>query len=317
MGNINQRVVNGTLESSGAWTPNWTSNLVIVNATTTNTNDSIKITGQAGTALSAANPGYVTFHGAAGTGLVQFQVTADVTINLTGAHWGWGTTGDVTGGLLRVLAINDNATLRWGVALLGGRRTLLTTDTNATATNINLPEEILCTAAVASATNYCFEIGYFRVNFDDTGGAAEDLHAVQTGVGDIITGSSADGYWQPNNSSPTGFSGLPSITTRWTQHGRTIIYTCQNVANGTSDATSFTLTLPAKSLNATGVLPLGTGADNGSTLTGSVYGETASAGITTLTLYTNGAGATWTGANAKGASLRLVYEVGPAASFIE
>src|SRR3990167_5560839 len=234
------------LYALGANTPGWTSNLIIERGTTAVAGDSVVITSVGSTALSSTNPGYVTLPSGTAGDLATFQVTADVTINLTGAHWELGTTGDVTGGLLRVLAINDNGTLRWGVAELGGRNTLLTTDTNATATNINLAEEVLCTAAVASATNSCIEIGFVRADFDDTGGSSEDLWTIQSGINDIYMGITADGYWQPFNSTTTGFTSDPITpnTARWTQVGRTIHY-FYDIPASASDATTMTFTLPA------------------------------------------------------------------------
>src|SRR3990167_6496725 len=287
-------------------------NLAIASATTTNANDSIEITGQEGTALSSTNPGFIALQSATSGQLSIFQVTSDVTILLTGAHWGRGTLGDITGALLRVLAVNDNGTLRWCIAYLGGRETLVTTDTNATQTSITTPESALCNTAVASATNYVADIGYVRSNFDDTGGAAEDLWANQTGVGDIITGRTADGLWQPWNVALTGFDPAPTVNvSRWTQDGLTV--KCYiNTSSGTSNATTLTFNAPVKmNANAGSGLIIGFAntVDNSSELTtpGAFY-SSSSDSVTISVLKNTSTASTWTASNAKGFTGLFEYE---------
>ena len=310
---------NGVIEQGGARFANWMNNIAIVRATTTNTGDSIKITGADGTALSPSNYGWVTLPDPTNQGrLVTFSVTADVTLLLTGCTWGAGGNGDITGAILRVLACNDNGTLRWGVALLGGRTTLLNTDTNATQASVNLPEEVLTNVAVASATNSCREVGYFRADFDDTGGAAEDLWTVQNGVGDVVTGGDADNIWQSWNTVPGGFSANPTVTSsRWTQYKRTIKVDFQRNALGTSNAITHTYTGPAKARNSaiTGFVIMRS-TDNTADVTTQNRCDTT-AGSTTLTFYKTPAAATWTNAGSKGVDFVGEYEVGPSASFIE
>lgn len=290
----------------------WFHNLAIVRGTTSVAGDSVKITSADGTALSATNIGYITLNGTTAGQTVEFQVTADVTINLTGAHWGAGTLGDLTAALLRVLAINDNGTLRWGVALLGGRTTLLTTDTNATATNINLPEEVLCTAAVGSATNRCRELGYVRVDFDDTGGSSEDLWIIQSGIDDCVTGESCDGIYQPWKPFTSGFtSDPPGGTFYWTQHGRTGILQFNSTA-AASDSTGFTATAPFKIRYTTSGTISDVTDNSASGATGVVR---STAGSQTMTMLRSSAAA-WTAANNKAAVFNQAFEVGPAASFL-
>jgi hypothetical protein len=163
-------------------------NLGLANATTTNASDSIKVQG-ADAALSATNPLYVNLPTVSSPGrMTRFSATADVTINLTGAHWGLGTNGDFTDIILRVYAINDNGTLKWGVSNKGGLRSIADTAASTTATNINTQPEMLVNSALSSGTWPCREVGWFLGDFDDTGGAAEDLWAVQTGAGEIMVG---------------------------------------------------------------------------------------------------------------------------------
>jgi len=291
------RITSGVIEQGGANMATWMNNLAIVRATTTNAGDTVRITSADGSALSPSNYGWITLPGTTAGQLSTFSLTADVSIVLTGAHWGIGTTGDITGALLRVLAINDNGTLRWGVAYQGGRRTLNTSNTSATATDINLPEEVLCTTAVGSATNRCREIGYVKADFDDTGGASEDLWAIQTGIDDVVTGESADGILQPWNYSVTGFSANPtSVNSHWTMIGSTVflIYTA---TAGTSNATTYTMTAPIKSQVGGGCV-VSRVQDNSSYQTGAgMVGFVASS--TTIDLYINGLPNVWTASGTK------------------
>lgn len=163
-----------------------THNIGFAAATTTSAADSIKIQGAAA-ALSATNPGYLCLPNAT-AGLVSvFKITADVTIDLTGAHWGEGTKGDLTDYLLSIYAINDAGTLKYGIGSVNGHRVILNADDTATATSVTTCEKILVNSSLGT-DSACAEIGWFKANFDDTGGAAEDLWAVQTGVGDINEG---------------------------------------------------------------------------------------------------------------------------------
>ncbi len=317
---------NGTVRTDSAGLPSmnvapqahaWFHNIGIARATTTNAGDSVKITSASGTALLATNSAWIDLPGTTAGTVTRFSITADVTILLTGAHWGAGTLGDLTGALLRVLAVNDNGTLRWGVALLGGRNTILTTDSSATTTSVTAPEHVLMkTAAVGSATNRCREIGFVRADFDDTGGAAEDLWAIQTGVDDCTIGESPDGLWQPWNPTYAGFSANPTTNTaRWTQVGRMIHLLLARQNLGTSNATTFTIAAPVKGARVSSVGGLFSSVDNGAdvTLAGMVQTAVAS---TTLSLFKDPSGTAWTAANGKGASLTAVYECGPVASFI-
>lgn len=304
----------GIIEFGGANNPGWMSNVGIFNATTTNANDSISIKDAGGASFSSTNPGWLTIGSATAGQLTTFEITSDITINLTGAHWENGTRGDLTDAILRVLAINDNGTLRIGVALLGGRDIVLTTDTNATGTNINLAEEVLCDTAVASALNSVSEIGYFRANFDDTGGAAEDLWTVQSGSGDIVVGKSADGLWQPFNPSfSSGFSAGPTVTSaRWMQVGRTI--TVDVKITGTSNSTAFPMTPPCDTRRSHFYGKFGI-TDNGSAQSDlGIYA--GASGAATGDIRRDGAATAYTNSGTKAASGTMYFEVGPAASFI-
>lgn len=298
----------GAIKSVGSF-----NNLNLDAATTTNSNDSILV--ECGnSACSATNPGFVVTESATTGQMTVFSVTSNVTINLTGAHWGHGTTGDVSDAIIKVFAVNNNGSLVWCVGLLGGKETLLSTDDSTTATDINLAEEVLCNAAVDSATNSVHPFGWVRANFDDTGGAAEDLWAVQTGAGDINYGN-ADGQWQPWNPTFTGFSANPTVgSARWTQIGQTICVNLYHSGAGTSNATTLTTKLPVKTRNRY-TLPSGLAVNNGSSLTTPAAIQTT-AGSVDVDVYRDMSGAAWTNVNGKKADFNFCYDAGPSASFI-
>lgn len=177
----------GVIKQGGANSPGWMNNIGLAAATTSSSNDSIKITSANGSALSPINVGYVTLPSTTSGLLTTLRITADVTIDLTGAHWGEGGKGDLTDYLLSVYAINDAGTLKWGVASVPGHSIILGSDDSATATDINLIDEVLVNSALTGDSS-CLEVGWFKANFDDTGGTSEDLWSVQASAGDINLG---------------------------------------------------------------------------------------------------------------------------------
>lgn len=300
----------GTGKIIGAPMKVGTYNINLARDITSTAGDSVTIE-CGGTACSATNPGFVVINGTTAGSLAQFTITSDITIDLTGASWGAGGTGNLTGRILRVLFANDNGTLRTCVALLGGRDTLLTTDTNATQSNIDQPEEVLCNTAVSSATNTVLEIGYVRADFNDTG----DVNTIQSGVNDVVTGKSADGLWQPWNPVHTGFDSDPVLgsNTEWTMVGKMITVFYNVVSSGSSDDTVYTLTGPAQ---ASGIYrnSLANQVDGGINTHGAGRISTTQ-DSNTLTLLTESG--SWSGGGNKSGQFTLSYKVGPSASFIE
>lgn len=182
-------IEDGIIKAGGANAPGWINNIALATATTSETGDSIKITSANGSAFhSGKNVGAVTLPSTTAGALITFPVPADITIDLTGAHWGKGTLGDLTDFLLSVYAINDAGTLKWGIAAAPNMTVILNADDNATASSITTSNGVLVNSALGS-DGHCIEIGRFRANFTDTGGASEDLWVVQTGTDDIQLGS--------------------------------------------------------------------------------------------------------------------------------
>jgi hypothetical protein len=113
--------------------------------------------------------------------------------------------------------------------------------------------------------------------------------------------------WFNFDAAPSGFSAVPaSPSYRWRTSGRCIFISYGEPNNGTSNATTFTATVPVAPVNAvTGVA--GTLVDNGTVRT--VAGRvTIGAGSTTMIFRTDMASGAWTNANGKRGVAALFYE---------
>lgn len=250
------------------------------------------------------NRGYVWLRSATDGSIIRGVLTANVSIVLTGAHWGLDTQGDTTNSILRVYAINDGNTANgftptWGVGYQGGFQYIRNTQDNTTATSITLPENILVNANVATDNSPMTDVGYILANFDDTGGASENIWAIQN----THPSESADGLWQPWNITYAGFSANPSGgSARWTQVGKTVTV-LHGANNGTSNATSFTLSVPVKASVGDNILIHTT--DNSANATGRF--RTAASSVT-VTLDRVLAAAGWTNSGAKNAAFTVSLE---------
>ena len=273
--------------------------------------NTIKITSRGGTALSTSNPLIVVIDDPINPGqLSEFVVTSDVSINFDSAVWGFDTYGNLTGVVLRVFAINDNGTLRWGVGLLN-RGVVTTTDTTATAASVNLPEMILCNSAVSSSTNYCMEAGYFFADFTD----ASNTWSIETGAGKVVSGKSGDGIMWPFASTVTGTTTNSTVAAgQGCQIGRRFLFTWDS-STRTSNATGFSMNLPVKARIQTNLV-LGPVIDNSTTPTSPGSAQTQTGGVL-LNLFKDQVQGTWTNVNNKRVfQFEASFEIGPAASFV-
>lgn len=263
----------------------------------------LKITAANGSALGSTNPGYVRIPSSTAGTFRTFTVTADVTIDLTGAHWGLDTKGNITSALLRVYAIDDAGTLKWGVGYQGGFTYIRNTQDSATATNINLPEEILVNSDVSTDNSPMLDVGYIVANFTDAG----DEWAITR----YYPERSADGIWQTWAPTQGGFSAAPSINmARFTMIGSVVHFHYAPVdAGGTSNATSYTITGPIKGNQSNGGRAIIVNTrDNSAAVTTTGYVDLPASGSTTMTLFRASGGTGWTAANTKAANIHASYE---------
>ena len=104
----------------------------------------------------------------------------------------------------------------------------------------------------------------------------------------------------------TGFSVAPTVTFRYKRVGKVVVCKCQTTVNGTSNATTLTMTLPVTAREAQTGAGFGVGNDNGATLTTPVRIDLSS--TTVATFYTTAGAAGWTGSGGKGVYFTLTYE---------
>lgn len=236
----------GVLTFIGSRSPGWTSNLGLEAATTTNSNDSIKITGANGSDLSSTNPGYICLPGVTAGTLTVFRITSDVTILLTGAHWGLDTIGDFADLVLRVYAVNDNGSIKWIVANKGALTTIADTATSTTQSNVNTQAKAIANSSISSGTWPVQQMGWFLADFDDTGGAAENLWAVQTGNGEIGVGTPAPVVGDLESVTITGsWTSNTTYAGKRQRKGKFTRYQVQLTCSGTPTSASLLLTLPS------------------------------------------------------------------------
>jgi hypothetical protein len=139
-------------------------------------------------------------------------------------------------------------------------------------------------------------------------------NAAITDVAVSLNPNNAFGFPSWFNFSPTlgGFSAAPSVTMyRFTVMGRTVIFPFRQGIAGTSDATTFTMTLPIMPANvASGswFFPLSPIQDNGAIPTSPGLGI-ISAGTITMDLYKTIAFGAWTASSTKYANGIAIYEI--------
>lgn len=153
--------------------------------------------------------------------------------------------------------------------------------------------------------------------------SARSLKASVTGTEPIPVGEATDpaitpnliktyfGTWSDWTITHGGFSAAPTYVARYLVIGKLFIgvYSCS--ASGTSNATSYTITLPSGLTAKTGHSQHGTLTsiiDNNTGLTPAGRFFTTS-GSATITFNTNGAGAAWTASSSKRANTIITIEL--------
>lgn len=149
----------------------------------------VKLVSGDGTDLSTSNIGYVTFSSTAVPGeIINYELTANLSITLTGAHWGLDTTGDYTDFILWLMLIEVSGTVILGVSARGGRDSIASVDTTTVNTSVSTRDKVFVSSTVGADGN-ATDIGFIKANFDDTGNAGgENYWTIQSGVGDIVFG---------------------------------------------------------------------------------------------------------------------------------
>ncbi|MHA2274625.1 MAG: hypothetical protein ACXAC2_02570 [Candidatus Kariarchaeaceae archaeon] len=166
------------------------SNIGIVHSTAVDTNDTLVITGYQGTALSANNKAVIVTSqdgNYPGYGEVQ-TLSANVTILLTGAHWGLDTKGDKTSVQLHVYAINDGVSMKIGVSDQDNINTIAKANTDHVPGNITATGDMLVNSALDTGTTSTYAVtylGWHDAAFTDVGDIWEcsgSYHSARAGA---------------------------------------------------------------------------------------------------------------------------------------
>ena len=115
------------------------------------------------------------------------------------------------------------------------------------------------------------------------------------------------GAWQTYTTTYGGFSTVPTSTNRFIRLGRLCIVTINVSVAGTSDATTFTLTLPFAANAAQAMAGFGAVVDNGGGLTTIGEADTVAAS-TTANVFKDPNGGAWVGSGNKYFNGTIIYE---------
>jgi len=164
-------------------------NVGLFQATTTNANDSYKVSSSSGAPLSPSNKAifYINSLNTPGQ-LSRLVLTQDVVIDLTGAHFSRQDPLDFSDMKLVAYAINDGGTApKIGIATVSQFNVIVLADSTATPGSITTGSQILVNSTL-SGSSPAIMLGYILSDFDDTGGAAENLWVVKSGLGNVLLG---------------------------------------------------------------------------------------------------------------------------------
>lgn len=122
-----------------------------------------------------------------------------------------------------------------------------------------------------------------------------------------VTGGIFGMTWNTWTPSFTGFSADPTVgTARFTQIGKLVVATVNDSGNGTSNATTYTITLPVAAKSTLTNVGFGGGVDN-SAASGTCAVAT-SAGSSTAAVYKDQNSGAWTASGAKNCNFTVMYE---------
>lgn len=246
------------------------------------------------------------------TGTVTANKLTDGTISITGGNL-TGATGitatTLTGtlgtaaqanvtslGQLTALNVNGNVIVTGNITSVGASSATIKAETAIGGTTpyikVKNPNAEWYMAVEQSGSDGHFSIGNV--------GGAERLQF--TTAGDIYTTTWTD---YSETSTVTGFSSFSTKSIYYKRIGN-LVFVSVYIA-GTSNATSLSFTLPHTSQTGTFIMNSAQGSDNGSGLTSPAM-LYMTAATSTVTVYKDFSGATWTGSGTKSASGSFIFE---------
>jgi hypothetical protein len=155
--------------------------------------DSTRVTlvGSTGSVLSSSNSGKVVINETSDAGsLLTYTLTSSQSVLLTGAHWGFDGEGDLTDYPLWLIFIDTGSTVVLGVTAEGGKESVTSSDCKTAPGDVTSRSHVLVSSAVSGTSNVLY-FGWVKANFDDSGGASENLWTLQSGAGDVNLGATS------------------------------------------------------------------------------------------------------------------------------
>lgn len=206
----NALLTGGNLIGGGPLSTYNLNNIAIINATTSIANDSIKITGANGSPLSPNNPGFISSQATATT-LKSVPILADVTIKITGAHWGFTGLGNLTNQVLHVFAVIDtDGTVKWLVGANPAPATVVSASCFTAQASVTTILKYITNITLVGNSNL-IRVGWFRANFTDAGSG----WAVQSTTADLQVGRQPIPYMIRDQYQ---LSGTPTLASGWTSN---------------------------------------------------------------------------------------------------
>lgn len=196
--------------------------------------------------------------------------------------------------------------------------TLVDLSTSQTLTNKTLTSPVITGGSIANPTLTVDSIaGYSSASTVSVAGLGITSGVITTN-NSVVTANIADlnvtnaklqmQAWITYTPTFAGFSVNPTVVARYIQFGKTCIMSIWPSANGTSNATSFTITAPFTAANTGTIYTAYTSfVNNGSVSSTPGYAQLPS-NTNVITLYQAPTLTTWTAANAKSATFTLIFE---------
>lgn len=229
---------------------------------------------------------------------------AEVTGTLPVANGGTGATSLTDGGVLfggGTGAVTASAVLTNGQLLIGDGTTAptvaaLTAGAGVTITNGAGSITVAANSLENSTPTANGAIGYSQTN-------------KRLGIGDGTNSQQIImGIWDSWTPAFAGFSANPTVSfSRYARIGNTIVAAFLFSGNGTSNATTYTMTLPVAARSATSGIMMGAATNNGSATTTPCRMDSRDAS-TTADLYLDSGATAWTATGGKGCVGMIVYE---------
>jgi hypothetical protein len=309
------------VSSASGWPTDTAVDVVIdrrnADGTANTTGREVKTVTVSGNTLSTSN----TYGGLDGTTRQSHGAAATVELNLTAA-----THNDMVDGIL--VAHNQDGTHLSGATyaspvftgLMDGWIGANETWTYASATTITVPSDATTRYSVGdkikltqTTVKYFYVVAVSSTVLTVTGGTDYTVANAAISANYYSKAASPVGFphWFAYTPTFTGFTGsVPTGVTTFRVIGRECHLTFSGTANGTSNATGFTATLPITAATRTNAHwdSMASVTDNGTGQTAPGLVRVVSAG-TVANLYKDLNASNWTSSSAKGADWRVIYEI--------